>query len=175
VYPNDRRVLDRLTNSLIGSDKPWCVGELLKGSSSAARYVGSTKRISSAALGQGPHAGVWRTLLKVSKETVARLCFGATFVIAAFSVGLQFVQDWLGVWVARSASRDGPRWRMVRLNALTGITITGLVHWFLLHPLDDFHGLPWASDTLVHIIVPVIAVLGWLVFGGGGSPPGLSS
>jgi hypothetical protein len=143
---------------------------------------------------------VWRTLLSVSKEAVARLCFGATFVIAAFSLGLQFVQDWLGVWddpnvvgpshavriwrffsyfttqanllvvmtslgLARGPGRDGPGWRVVRLNALTGITITGLVHWFLLHPLDDFRGLLWASDTLVHIIVPILVVLGWLVFG----------
>jgi hypothetical protein len=136
----------------------------------------------------------------VSKERLARLCFGATFVIAAFSFGLQFVQDWLGVWddpgtlrpshavrvwrffsyfttqanllvvatslnLARRADRDGPGWRVARLNALTGITITGLVHWFLLHPLDHFRGLLWASDTLVHIIVPTLAVLGWLVFG----------
>jgi hypothetical protein len=35
----------------------------------------------------------------------------------------------------------------------------------LLHPLDDFRGLLWASDTLIHIIVPVLVVLGWLVFG----------
>jgi hypothetical protein len=117
---------------------------------------------------------------------VVRFCFGATFAIAAFSVGLQFIQDWLGVWddpgsVQRShpvrvwrffsyfttqanllvvatslslafrADRDGPGWRVARLNALTGITITALVHWFLLHPLDDFRGLRWASDTLVHI------------------------
>jgi hypothetical protein len=54
---------------------------------------------------------------------------------------------------------------VARLNALTGITITALVHWFLLHPLDHFRGLLWASDTLVHIIVPTLAVLGWLVFG----------
>jgi hypothetical protein len=136
----------------------------------------------------------------VSKERLARLCFGAIFVIAAFSLGLQFVQDWLGVWddpgtvrpshtvrvwrffsyfttqanllvvatslsLARRADRDGPGWRVARLNALAGITITGLVHWFLLHPLDDFRGLLWASDTLVHIIVPTLAVLGWLVFG----------
>jgi hypothetical protein len=40
-----------------------------------------------------------------------------------------------------------------------------VVHWFLLHPLDDFRSLLWASDTLVHIIVPVLVVLGWLVFG----------
>ena len=136
----------------------------------------------------------------MSKEAVARLCFGATFVLAAFSIGLQFVQDWLGVWddpdavgqshavrawrffsyfttqanllvvatslgLARRSGRDGPVWRVVRLDALTGITITGLVHWFLLHPLDDFHGLLWASDTLVHIIIPILVVLGWIVFG----------
>ena len=136
----------------------------------------------------------------MNKEAVARLCFGATFVLAAFSLGLQFVQDWLGVWddpdavrqphavrvwrffsyfttqanllvvatslgLARRPGRDGPAWRVVRLNALTGITITGLVHWFLLHPLDDFRGLLWASDTLVHIIIPILVVLGWVVFG----------
>ena len=136
----------------------------------------------------------------MSKQGAARFCFGATFAIAAFSLGLQFIQDWLGVWddpdavkpshavrvwrffsyfttqanllvvattlsLAFKADRDGPGWRVARLNALAGITITALVHWFLLHPLDDFHGLLWASDTLVHIVVPVLVVLGWLVFG----------
>jgi hypothetical protein len=136
----------------------------------------------------------------MSKDRVVRLCFGATFAIAAFSLGLQFVQDWLGVWddpgtvkpsravrvwrffsyfttqanllvvatslsLARRPDRDGSVWRVARLNALTGITITALVHWFLLHPLDHFRGLLWASDTLVHIIVPVLVVLGWLRFG----------
>ena len=136
----------------------------------------------------------------MSKERVARLCFGVTFVIATFSVGLQFVQDWLGVWddpgtvepshavrvwrfvsyfttqanllvvatslsLARRPDRDGPGWRVARLNALAGITITAVVHWFLLRPLDHFRGWLWASDTLVHIVVPTLAVLTWLVFG----------
>jgi hypothetical protein len=136
----------------------------------------------------------------VSKEGVARLCFGLMFALAAFSFGLQFVQDWMGVWddpgvvkpphavriwrffsyfttqanflvvatslsLARRPGRDGSGWRVARLDALTGIAITALVHWFLLHPLDDFHGWLWASDTLVHIVVPILAVLGWLVFG----------
>jgi hypothetical protein len=34
----------------------------------------------------------------MSKQGAARFCFGATFAIAAFSLGLQFIQDWLGVW-----------------------------------------------------------------------------
>ncbi len=67
--------------------------------------------------------------------------------------------------LARDLRRDGPRWRVARLDALAGITITGLVHWFLLHPMDHFHGWLWASDTLVHIVIPVAAVAAWLVFG----------
>jgi len=35
----------------------------------------------------------------MSKDRRARLCFAATFAIAGFSFGLQFVQDWLGVWM----------------------------------------------------------------------------
>ena len=136
----------------------------------------------------------------MSKDRLARLCFAITFAIAGFSFGLQFVQDWLGVWdepglappshavrawqyfsyfttqanllviatslsLARRPDRDGSGWRIARLDALTGITITGLVHWFLLHPLDHFRGWLWASDTLVHIVVPTLVVLGWLVFG----------
>src|SRR6476620_2820930 len=120
--------------------------------------------------------------------------------MSAFSLVLQFVQDYLGVWdaagvvepthlvrvwrffsyfttqadllvvltalsLARTPSRDGPRWRVARLDALAGITITGLVHWFLLHPLDHFRGWLWASDTLVHIVIPTVVVLGWLIFG----------
>ena len=67
--------------------------------------------------------------------------------------------------LARRVDRDGRWWRVVRLDALVGITITGLVHWFLLHPLDDFHGWQWASDTLTHVVVPILAVASWLVFG----------
>ncbi len=67
--------------------------------------------------------------------------------------------------LARRADRDGRRWRVARLDTVAGITIVGLVHWFLLHPLDHFTGAQWVSDTLVHIVVPILAVAGWLVFG----------
>src|SRR6476661_2902899 len=126
--------------------------------------------------GWGSAVGV--TLLQVNRQRVARICFGVTFVVAAVSVGWQFVQDLMGVWddpgevsppvsvrawrffsyfttqaallvvvtsftLARRVGRDGRGWRVARLDALSGITITGLVHWFLLHPLDDFHGWLW--------------------------------
>ena len=82
---------------------------------------------------------------------------------AAYQANLLVIATSLSL--ARRPDRDGSGWRIARLDALTGITITGLVHWFLLHPLDHFRGWLWASDTLVHIVVPVLVVLGWLVFG----------
>jgi len=67
--------------------------------------------------------------------------------------------------LARDAAYDGSRWRVVRIAAVSGITVTGLVHWFLLRPLLDLDGADLVADKLLHLVVPVLAVLGWLVFG----------
>jgi len=56
-------------------------------------------------------------------------------------------------------------WKVLRLNAIVGITVTGLVHWFLLRPLLDLHGADWLADKLLHVLVPLLAVAGWVVFG----------
>lgn len=59
-----------------------------------------------------------------------------------------------------------PRWwRVLRLNAVVGITVTGLVHWFLLRPLLDLSGADYLADKLLHVVVPLLAVVGWMVFG----------
>ena len=59
-----------------------------------------------------------------------------------------------------------PRWwRVLRLNAVVGITVTGLVHWFLLRPLLDLSGADYLADKLLHVVVPLLAVVGWVVFG----------
>jgi len=67
--------------------------------------------------------------------------------------------------LARDPLRDGRWWRTVRAAALVGITVTGLVHFVLLRPLLHLEGASWAADKLLHMVVPVVAVLGWLVAG----------
>ena len=67
--------------------------------------------------------------------------------------------------LARDAAYDGPRWRVVRIAAVSGITVTGLVHWFLLRPLLHLDGADLVADKLLHVVVPILAVLGWLLFG----------
>lgn len=69
------------------------------------------------------------------------------------------------VQLARDPSRDGRWWRAVRVAAVVGITVTGLVHFVLLRPLLDLAGPNRLADTLLHLVVPVLAVLGWLVAG----------
>ena len=48
---------------------------------------------------------------------------------------------------------------------LVMITVTGLVHWFLLRPLRTLDGWSAVADLLLHVVVPVLTVVGWLVFG----------
>lgn len=67
--------------------------------------------------------------------------------------------------LVRRPSRDGRVWRVVRLDALVGITVTGVVHWFLLRPLLNLHGWSYATDKLLHVVVPLMAVVGWVMFG----------
>ncbi|MBT9257056.1 Pr6Pr family membrane protein [Phycicoccus sp. MAQZ13P-2] len=65
----------------------------------------------------------------------------------------------------RDPLRDGRWWRPVRLAALVGITVTGLVHFVLLRPLLDLSGANWFVDKLLHVVVPVLAVLVWVLVG----------
>jgi hypothetical protein len=67
--------------------------------------------------------------------------------------------------LAFNPRRDGRIWRLVRLDGLFGITITGLIYATLLAPITDPHGIAKVTDISVHYFVPIAAVLGWLLFG----------
>ncbi len=67
--------------------------------------------------------------------------------------------------LARDPARDGAVFRAVRLASTVGITVTGLVHFFLLRPLLDLDGASWVADKSLHMVVPLLAVVGWFAFG----------
>jgi len=59
-----------------------------------------------------------------------------------------------------------PRWwKVLRLNAIVGIAVTALVHWFFLRPLLDLSGADYLADKLLHVVAPLVALIGWAVFG----------
>jgi hypothetical protein len=61
--------------------------------------------------------------------------------------------------------RDGPIWQVVRIDALVGITITGLVYAIVLAPQVHLTGAALVATIGFHYISPWAAVLAWLVFG----------
>lgn len=68
--------------------------------------------------------------------------------------------------LARDPSRDGPIWRVVRLDSLVGITVTGIVYSTVLARVHEPAG--WAqvsTNTIFHYVVPAMMVLGWLLLG----------
>ncbi len=65
----------------------------------------------------------------------------------------------------RDPARDGRWWRVARLAAVAGITVTGLVHFVLLRPLLDLEGANAVADSLLHLVVPLAAVLVWVLAG----------
>jgi hypothetical protein len=60
---------------------------------------------------------------------------------------------------------DGPVWRVVRLDALLGIVITGLVYAIVLAPIVHLTGAALVATIGFHYISPWAALAGWLVFG----------
>lgn len=69
------------------------------------------------------------------------------------------------VTLALDPCRDGPVWRVLRLDALLGITVTGLVYWTLLAPVVDLHGAALAAGLGFHLVAPAGTLVAWAVFG----------
>lgn len=86
-------------------------------------------------------------------------------LVAYFTIQSNVLVAVTTVLLTRDPGRDGPAFRALRLASTVGITVTGLVHFFLLRPLLDLHGADWLADKLLHMAVPLLAVLGWLRFG----------
>lgn len=85
--------------------------------------------------------------------------------VAYFTVQSNVLVALTAVQLARDPARDGNAWRAVRLAAVIGITVTGVVHFLLLRPLLDLDGADYVADKLLHMAVPVLAVAGWATFG----------
>ncbi|MCW2798223.1 Pr6Pr family membrane protein [Nocardioides sp.] len=86
-------------------------------------------------------------------------------LVSYFTIQANLLVLFAAITLVRNPRQDGRAWRVVRLAGVAGITVTGLVHFVLLRPLLDLDGADWVADKLLHMVVPVLAVIGWLVFG----------
>lgn len=86
--------------------------------------------------------------------------------ISFFTIQSNILSGIASAQLARDPYRDGPRWRVVRLAGLFGITITGIVYSTVLARVHEPTGWDQVStNTVFHYVVPIAMVLGWLLFG----------
>lgn len=62
-------------------------------------------------------------------------------------------------------SRASGLLRVLWLDAVLGIAVTGIVFNLVLAQLYTLTGTAWMANQLLHVVVPILAVLGWLIFG----------
>lgn len=61
--------------------------------------------------------------------------------------------------------RDGALFRVLHLDALLGIAITGIVFWTLLAPLIEHEGVSYLVNLGLHAVSPAAAVALWILVG----------
>jgi hypothetical protein len=87
-------------------------------------------------------------------------------VLSFFTIQSNILSGVTSAQLARNPHRDGRLWRAVRLASLLGITVTGIVYGTVLAKIHEPHGWQETStNTVFHYIVPIMMVLGWLLFG----------
>ena len=116
-------------------------------------------------------AVVWQLVLVVNgaavlDETAAK-SLGTRLVefISYFTILSNLLVIVVSAVLARDPAQDGRVWRVVHLATVVGITVAGVVHWFLLRPILDLSGSSYVVDKLLHVVVPLLFVTAWVAVG----------
>ncbi|MCW2542409.1 MAG: hypothetical protein JWN95_4134 [Frankiales bacterium] len=87
-------------------------------------------------------------------------------VLSFFTIQSNILSAVVSAQLARDPQRDGPAWRALRSTTLLGITVTGVVYGTVLAKVHEPSGWQQVfTNTVFHYIVPIMMVLGWLLFG----------
>jgi len=92
-------------------------------------------------------------------------------VFAFFTIQSNLIVGVTSLLLARNPNRSSTVFRAFRLTGVVSIAITGVVFHVVLAKLLDLESWAFVADKMLHTVVPVLGVLGWLLFG----PRGLTS
>lgn len=100
-------------------------------------------------------------------DTVASVGIGTRLVqtVSFFTIQSNLLVLVVAATLVVDPRRDGRFWRVLRLDALLGITVTGLVFDLIL--IHYVHPSGWQLVATIgfHYIAPWATLLGWLLFG----------
>jgi hypothetical protein len=84
---------------------------------------------------------------------------------AFFTIQSNLIVGGTALLLALKPDRSAAVFRVFRLIGLVAITVTGVVYHVALSRILDLEGWHQLGNQLVHTVVPVLAVAGWLMFG----------
>jgi len=91
--------------------------------------------------------------------------------LAFFTVQSNLIVGGTTLALAMDLGRTSTVFGVFRMIGLVAITVTGIVYHVALGSVLDLDGVHQLGNQLVHTVVPLLAVVGWLLFG----PRGLTS
>jgi hypothetical protein len=86
-------------------------------------------------------------------------------VLCYFTIESNLIVGVTCLLLAMRLDRPSAAFRVFRLIGLVGILITGIVYHVAIAKLVEFDGWALVADQLTHTVVPVMAVVGWFMYG----------
>jgi hypothetical protein len=86
-------------------------------------------------------------------------------VFCYFTIESNLIVGLSCLMLAVRPERGSTAFRVLRLVGLVGITITGIVYHVAIARLVEFDDWALIADQLTHTVVPIMAVVGWLMYG----------
>lgn len=85
-------------------------------------------------------------------------------LLSFFTIQSNIIVTAVALTLVGNPQRDGQLWRVARLASVACIGVTGLVYVTVLRGLD-LGPAERVADIGLHYVTPVLAVVGWLLFG----------
>lgn len=86
-------------------------------------------------------------------------------IVSYFTILSNVLVCVVAVLLVLRPDRDGRVFRVARLDALLCIVVTGIVYNTLLTGLVELTGAGAVSNALLHVVSPVLVLVGWVLFG----------
>jgi len=113
-------------------------------------------------------AGVTISVFSAVHATGGRFHNGVERAFNAFSfftIQSNLIVGATSLLLAVKPNRSSTLFGVFRLIGVVAITVTGLVYHVAIAHLLDLDSWDLVGDQLVHTVVPVLAIVGWLMFG----------
>ena len=106
-----------------------------------------------------------RGVLVVAEHLVALLPERVLRFFSYFTVQSNLLAAATALSLIARPDRDGRTWRVLRVAALVGMSVTFVVYMVALRPILQLTGVARLTDIGFHYVAPMMTVAGWMIFG----------